>query len=198
MVGVPKSAVVEPETFLSRLKKDLKTPKMYMEALALLVLLAYTSATFTANSLMKTALSLGQRAYLSYSAVETIPSGVKIHLSNFGHVPAKLISGVSFRYLRATWPENAGLADIPRNLPESLTVMPGTASESAVLLDLPKLSPDDQAALDAGRQMLAIYGKLRYDTGFNSTDELLVAITYQRETKSWVHVNDGTRIDFTK
>lgn len=167
--------------------------------LGVLIWYAFTTskqweAQVRANELTKSALVLGQRAYLSYGAVEQIPSGLKIHLSNFGHVPAK-ITGGSLRYVRITYPQNVGLTNIARNL-EPLTIMPEAASEAAILLDMPTLSPEDQSAVLSGHQMIIVGGNIRYDTGFGSTDELYVGVTYEPRTKRWEHVNSGSRVDF--
>ena len=155
----------------------------------------YVTESKRANALTQQALVLGQRAYLSYGDIDQIPSGIKIHISNFGHVPAKIIGG-AVRYQHNTYSDNRSLTDIARNVRE-LTVQPG-ALDTVILLDLPKLAPDDFNSVESGHQILGITGHLKYDTGFDSTDELLIAIAYDWEKKHWFHTGEGRNIDFTR
>jgi hypothetical protein len=186
-----------PKTFVSRLRANIKKPKTCVEIFALLVLVAYTCATFTANRLTKTTLSISQRAYLSYGLVEDYNTGVKVHLSNFGHVPAKVSSNAPFNLVLETFPDGKVRANVLRNLPDPLIVMPMDASDTAILIDLPKFLPEDLEMITTGKEALKLYGHLKYNTGFDSTDELVIALTYDWQTKRWIHMNSGGRVEFT-
>jgi hypothetical protein len=116
-----------------------------------------------ANSDARTALSISQRAYLSVDSIEEFSPIVRINISNFGHVPATIVSA-SFDYLRVSWPQNIGLQHetYTSNIEAGKSVIyPGPASQSVVMLTLPTPATTDGQLIASGRQIVAINGSVR-------------------------------------
>ena len=168
--------------------------------LAVVALLTSRDSLLTSQkslTVSQTSLEIAQRAYLTYGVVDEIPSGIKVHISNFGHVPATIIGGPA-RYMRNLFPVNVSLADISRKFSESTNksvISPGD-TDAAFLFDLPKLSQEDDAAVKAGHQIVFVSYEIDYETGFNKLDRLSIRISYAPDSRKWTHVNSGTRIDF--
>jgi hypothetical protein len=125
--------------------------------LAVVALLTSRDSLLTSQkslTVSQTSLEIAQRAYLTYGVVDEIPSGIKVHISNFGHVPATITGGTA-RYVRNLFPANVSLADISRKFSESpnKSVMSPGDTDAAFLFDLPKLSPEDDAAVKTGHQI---------------------------------------------
>jgi len=174
------------------------------ELVGLGVLIWYAITTYNlwrsqrdANRLASIGLELQQRAYLTYGSVDQIPSGIKVHLSNIGHVPGT-ITGGSAHYFRTSYPENRNIANVTASVPGSIVVSPGPDSDAAILFELPQLGAIDESLLKTGREIMALNATVTYDTGFKSTDTLDIRISYERQTEKWVHVNHGTNVDFTR
>lgn len=182
------------KTFLDRLKKDVRKPTVILEVIALLGLLIYTCETHRANTLTKTSLNIGQRAYLAYGALEDVGVGIKIHLSNFGHLPAR-VNGGKLRYQRNVWPANISKTDVLGDV-KPLVVSPGPTSDSIIMVLLSPVPDPEKPLVEAGREIIAISGTLEYDDGFGETDTLLIAINYDWEKKIWVHTGAGTDVQF--
>jgi len=190
-----RRSAINKKTFLNRLSHDIRKPKAYVEVAALVLLAIYTCETHRTNALTESALEIGQRAYLAYGLVDQIPSGIKIHLSNIGHVPTK-VTRIFGHYLRVSYPQNVTLDNLSREkMAPNIDVAPGSDSDAAVLLDLPALQPDDTIAVNAGHQILTIDAALDYETGFHRTDRLNVTLVYDREVNKWVRVNRGAVVN---
>ena len=152
----------------------------------------------TATEISRQSLIAAQRAYLSYGEVEQEQYGIKIHVTNFGHVPAKIASG-NFIYGRFA-ASNAALLDRREGPPvigNTTIVKPAPATDFAVIVDLPFLSADEHAAIDSGAQGMVVDGWVRFDIGFDKTesDTLSIHTTYDRMTKKWTHVDEGIHVD---
>lgn len=186
-----------------KLRQFFVDPKTWFEVAALIVVVFYTvyareqaQRMLVANQLSRDSLMLGQRAYLAVGIAEQIAPGIKIPITNIGHVPAKIITG-SFTYLRVTYPR-MDIIDKRSKLLETdkLVIAPGDTSTFSVFLAIPELSPVDQGAVDAGKQFLAINGTMTFDTGFNSTDTVLVNFSFDQSTKRWTRTSEGRSINF--
>jgi hypothetical protein len=131
---------------------------------------------------------------LAAGDVDQIPSGIRIHLTNFGHLVAEIVGG-HVDYARFSYPQNRMIESTEGQIPPGAKVMPGAASEFAVIVDTPKLAARDRDSVERGMQGLAINGAIQFKTGFDSTDSLPIHFTYDPQEKRWVHVNEGTRVD---
>jgi hypothetical protein len=149
---------------------------------------AARSADIARNSLVST-----QRAYLSFGDVEQVLSGVKIHLTNFGHVPARIINE-SVNYSRQTYPQNQFVDRRAVHI-EYGEINPGSASEFALMVFLPRLEENDQVAVSNGSQRLVINAFMTFDCGFNSTDRFEIHAMFDPSEKRWVHMTTVTLVD---
>jgi hypothetical protein len=142
-------------------------------------------------------LALSQRAYLAVGIIAPIPGGVKIGLNNFGRVPAKLIAS-DLTYIRISIPFTTGVSAIKQletlavHIPGGANVAPGAAANFAIMATLPRLSAENEAAVVAGVQQLAVFGRLRFNTGFGTTDTVVVNIS--RTGSGWTVLNEGIGI----
>ena len=150
-------------------------------------------ATQDANRIASETLTSTQRAYLSEGDIERTPAGIKIHILNFGHAQAKILSG-SLMYSRVAVPQNILLDRRESPVPPD-EISPGQASEFVLVVDLPKLSPEDQVAVSAVSQLLAIDGSLTFDTGFHTADKLHILGAFEPKENRWTHINAGVRVD---
>lgn len=170
---------------------------------SLVVLMIYTIVTacqwrqlILSNNVAHETLVVGQRAYLcATGAVDNIPSGIKIHISNCGHVRAKIMNG-AVSYFR-TNVHGSRLDQHFTHLPtgDAIFVMPGSASDFAILITLPSLSAEDEAAISTGAQELAVKVAITFDTGFAASDEFLFGAAYSPESKRWIKINSGLAVN---
>jgi hypothetical protein len=168
---------------------------------------AATKSADAAKSAADTAagsLDVSQRAYLSVGSADFTPDGVKIHIINFGHIPAKLLDSC-LAYARFSVPtlqepakRQTGAPFLPIDsrefpVPAGARISPNSASQFAIYFTLPKLAEQDVQDVISGKQTLVIYGTLNFDTGFGKSDSVVVNVT--RTGNQWVKLDEGIHVD---
>ena len=148
-----------------------------------------------ANEISNRNLLMTQRAYLSVGEIGPFGPGIRIRLNNVGHAPAKIISG-SFTFERVSMPQNVELEHKAASIAGGATILPGTASDFALMFTLPLIPPEVKSAIDSGAQLVVVDGNVTFDIGFDKSDTIGIHTTYNHETKSWSHINEGLGVDF--
>jgi hypothetical protein len=185
----------------SRFKRFSQDPKTWLEFVALTAVIFYThysaqqvDETRRSNRIAEQSLQESQRAYLAAGEVDQVPSGIKIHVTNFGHLAAEIVGG-HVDWTRFSYPQLGMIEHAEVQIPPGAKVMPGAASEFAVFVDTPKLAAGDQKSVERGMQGLAINGTIQFKTGFDSTDSLAIHVAYDPDGRRWEHINEGVRVN---
>jgi hypothetical protein len=158
----------------------------------------------TATEISRQSLVAAQRAYLSYGLVEQEPYGIKIHIANLGHVPAR-ITGVHFTFGRVRLDKDGATVLDTRTVESNAlnsVVMPSPVTDFGMIVTLPVFSSDDRSAIDAGTQNEVVDGRITFEVELDDsnrppiTDTLAIHTGYDHLLKNWSHIDEGLPINF--
>ena len=153
-----------------------------------------TPSVVEATGIANRNFEVSQRAYLSFGTPDS-GSGrtLRIPIENFGHVAVDSILAV-FSYLIIQINSDA----IPQYETSTVYVhpiRPGSGSDFALYVNLPRLPPRAVQAIESGKEKVAVSGRIIYDTGFFKMDTLVILVYYNHVMKRWVRSGEGARID---
>jgi hypothetical protein len=142
----------------------------------------------------RASLEVSQRAYLKIGVPKPDGFTLAIPVINYGHVPCMRLSGrliYSKVGLGANW--NSDSEGIPTEIYSAEAIRPGEAL--TFFVTLPNSSPEENLAFDSGGWARSVAGRFEYDTGFSSTDVLMIGLSSVK-LDTWTTSGQGISVDF--